>query len=53
VTRAAPGLERARVRLPVRDERGGYWNTGWDLISNFIGATAAGLVIARSRAGAA
>jgi hypothetical protein len=32
---------------------GGYWNTGWDLISNFTGATAAGLVLARSRAGAA
>ena len=32
---------------------GGYWNTGWDLVSNFIGATAAGLVLARSRGGAA
>jgi uncharacterized membrane protein YjdF len=32
---------------------GGYWNTGWDLVCNFIGASAAGLVIARSRAGAA
>jgi len=32
---------------------GGYWNTGWDLVCNFIGAGAAGLVIARSRAGAA
>jgi uncharacterized membrane protein YjdF len=32
---------------------GGYWNTGWDLISNFTGATAAGLVLARSKAGAA
>jgi len=31
---------------------GGYWNTGWDLIANFIGTTAAGLVLARSRAGA-
>jgi uncharacterized membrane protein YjdF len=32
---------------------GGYWNTGWDLVSNFIGATVAGLVLVRSRAGAA
>jgi putative membrane protein len=32
---------------------GGYWNTGWDLVCNSIGAIAAGLVIARSRAGAA
>jgi putative membrane protein len=32
---------------------GGHWNTGWDLVSNFLGAGAAGLVIARSRAGAA
>jgi len=32
---------------------GGYWNTGWDLVCNFIGAGAAGLVMARSRAGAA
>jgi len=32
---------------------GGYWNTGWDLVCNFIGAGAAGLVIARSRAGVA
>jgi uncharacterized membrane protein YjdF len=32
---------------------GGYWNTGWDLVCNFIGAGAAGLVIARSQAGAA
>jgi uncharacterized membrane protein YjdF len=32
---------------------GGYWNTGWDLICNFIGAVAAGIVIARSRAAAA
>jgi uncharacterized membrane protein YjdF len=32
---------------------GGYWNTGWDLVCNFIGAGAAGLVITRSRAGAA
>jgi uncharacterized membrane protein YjdF len=32
---------------------GGYWNTGWDLVCNFIGAGAAGLVIVRSRAGAA
>jgi uncharacterized membrane protein YjdF len=32
---------------------GGYWNTGWDLVCNFIGASAAGLLIARSRAGAA
>jgi uncharacterized membrane protein YjdF len=32
---------------------GGYWNTGWDLVCNFIGAGAGGLVIARSRAGAA
>jgi putative membrane protein len=32
---------------------GGYWNTGWDLVCNFIGAGAAGLVIARSRAVAA
>ena len=31
---------------------GGYWNTGWDLVCNFIGASAAGLLIARSRAGA-
>ena len=30
---------------------GGYWNTGWDLIANFTGATAAGLVLARSKAG--
>jgi predicted membrane protein DUF2238 len=29
---------------------GGYWNTGWDLISNFIGAGAAGIVIVRSPA---
>jgi hypothetical protein len=26
---------------------GGYWNTGWDLICNFIGAGTAGLIIAR------
>lgn len=32
---------------------GGYRNTGWDLVFNFIGAGAAGLVIARSPAGAA
>jgi hypothetical protein len=32
---------------------GGYWNTGWDLVCNFLGAGAAGLVIARSQAGAA
>jgi hypothetical protein len=32
---------------------GGYWNTGWDLVSNFTGVAAAGLVIARRRAGAA
>jgi putative membrane protein len=32
---------------------GGYWNTGWDLVCNFFGAAAAGLVIARSGAGAA
>ena len=32
---------------------GGYWNTGWDLVSNFIGATSAGLVLARSRTRAA
>jgi putative membrane protein len=31
---------------------GGYWNTGWDLVANFTGATAAGLVLARSKAGA-
>jgi uncharacterized membrane protein YjdF len=31
---------------------GGYWNTGWDLISNFIGAGAAGIVIIRSPAAA-
>jgi uncharacterized membrane protein YjdF len=29
---------------------GGYWNTGWDLVCNFIGAGAAGLVIAKSQA---
>jgi len=28
---------------------GGYWNTGWDLVCNTIGAVAAGIVIARSR----
>jgi len=32
---------------------GGYWNTGWDLVCNFIGAGAAGLVLARSQAGTA
>ena len=32
---------------------GGYWNTGWDLIANFTGATAAGLVLARFQARAA
>jgi uncharacterized membrane protein YjdF len=32
---------------------GGYWNTGWDLVSNFIGAAIAGLVLARSKSGAA
>jgi hypothetical protein len=32
---------------------GGYWNTGWDLVANFAGATAAGLVLVRSRVGAA
>jgi uncharacterized membrane protein YjdF len=32
---------------------GGYWNTGWDLICNFIGAGAAGLIIARSPVAAA
>jgi ABC-type Co2+ transport system permease subunit len=31
---------------------GGYWNTGWDLVCNFIGAGAAGLVIGRSGTGA-
>jgi putative membrane protein len=31
---------------------GGYWNTGWDLVCNFIGAGTAGLVIARSQANA-
>ena len=29
---------------------GGYWNTGWDLVCNFIGAGAAGLIIAISQA---
>ena len=29
---------------------GGYLNTGWDLICNFIGATTAGVILARSRA---
>ncbi len=28
---------------------GGYTNTGWDLVSNVVGALAAGLVIARTR----
>jgi len=28
---------------------GGYSNTGWDLVCNFIGAGSAGLVLARSR----
>jgi hypothetical protein len=28
---------------------GGYWNMGWDLVCNFIGAGAAGLVIAKSQ----
>jgi uncharacterized membrane protein YjdF len=32
---------------------GGYWNTGWDLACNVIGAGAAGFVIARSHASAA
>jgi uncharacterized membrane protein YjdF len=32
---------------------GGYWNTGWDLVCNVIGAGAAGLVIAEPRATAA
>jgi uncharacterized membrane protein YjdF len=32
---------------------GGYWNTGWDLVCNLIGAAAAGLVLARSKASAA
>ncbi|HEY1671624.1 MAG TPA: DUF2238 domain-containing protein [Streptosporangiaceae bacterium] len=32
---------------------GGYWNTGWDLVANFTGATAAALALARSKAGAA
>jgi uncharacterized membrane protein YjdF len=32
---------------------GGYWNTGWDLIANFTGATAAGLILARFPARAA
>ena len=32
---------------------GGYWNTGWDLVCNLIGAGAAGLVIIQSRATAA
>ena len=32
---------------------GGYWNTGWDLVCNLIGAGAAGLVIAKSHATAA
>lgn len=32
---------------------GGYWNTGWDLVCNSIGAIAAGLVIGKSGAGAA
>jgi hypothetical protein len=31
---------------------GGYWNTGWDLICNCVGAGAAGIVIARSRGAA-
>ncbi|HET7018457.1 MAG TPA: DUF2238 domain-containing protein [Streptosporangiaceae bacterium] len=29
---------------------GGYLNTGWDLICNFIGASTAGIILARSRA---
>lgn len=29
---------------------GGYWNTGWDLVFNLIGATAAGLAISRTHA---
>lgn len=28
---------------------GGYTNTGWDLVSNVVGAAGAGLCIARSR----
>jgi uncharacterized membrane protein YjdF len=32
---------------------GGYWNTGWDLVCNVIGAGAAGVVIAKSHAAAA
>ncbi|HEY0937565.1 MAG TPA: hypothetical protein VGD91_27975 [Trebonia sp.] len=32
---------------------GGYWNTGWDLVCNSVGAIAAGLVIGKSRASAA
>jgi uncharacterized membrane protein YjdF len=32
---------------------GGYWNTGWDLACNVIGAGAAGLVITKSPATAA
>jgi uncharacterized membrane protein YjdF len=32
---------------------GGYWNTGWDLACNVIGAGAAGLVIAKSHASVA
>lgn len=32
---------------------GGYWNTGWDLVCNAIGAGAAGLVTGRSAAAAA
>ena len=31
---------------------GGYWNTGWDLVCNLVGAGAAGLVIAKSHAAA-
>jgi hypothetical protein len=31
---------------------GGYWNTGWDLVCNAIGAGAAGLVIRKSHTAA-
>jgi uncharacterized membrane protein YjdF len=32
---------------------GGYWNTGWDLVCNLIGACTAGVVIAKSPLAAA
>jgi len=39
-------IEFAATLLVPETNVGGYVNTGWDLVSNFVGATAAAAVIA-------